>query len=141
MGEPACGEPALHLNFVDPSHVLYVQDGNVVVVGLILKVRRAVVSSEEYQEHLVDNAGLLLLLPGEVPFDLRVRHPLLFAHVKRVVVFQDGHVVPPEDDYLIAVVDHVVEGSAVGQSFFGAGLVEVQGQLGHGIVELAPAFS
>jgi hypothetical protein len=49
--------------------------------------------------------------------------------------------VPAEDDDLVAVGHHVVEGAAVGERLLGLGRGQLRVQLGQRVVELAPAVA
>lgn len=58
------GLTAFDLDLIDPFHVFYVEDGDVLVVLFVLEIGGAVVPSEEDQQHLVDDTGLLFFLGG-----------------------------------------------------------------------------
>jgi hypothetical protein len=80
-----------------------------VVIGLILKVCRAKISSEENHEALVKNTRLLLNFLGIFTQNVRHSDPLLLRNIKRVVILQNNSIMPSEDDEFIPIVHHVME--------------------------------
>lgn len=60
MCETADWLTALDLYLIDPFHVLDIEHGDVFVVLLVLEIRGAEVTTEEDQQHLIDDTRLLL---------------------------------------------------------------------------------
>ena len=63
--------------------------------------------------------------------------PFLFRNIERVVILEDIIAVSSEDDYFVAVGDHIVEGSAFGEGLFGFGGGELDAEFGEGVVVFA----
>ena len=67
--------------------------------------------------------------------------PLLLSHIEGVIILGDGFVVSAVDDDFVAVGDHIMEGSAVGQGLLCFCTGELDVDLHQRVVELTPAVA
>lgn len=117
-------------DLVNPLHVFDVEHRYVLVVFLVLEIRRAEVSSEEDQQHLIDDTALLLFFHRVLARNVRHCSPFLLGHVERIVILEYCGVMASIDDDFVAISDHVVKRSAIGKCFFCFGAVELSVNLG-----------
>ena len=105
MRKPADWLLSFNRYVVDPLHVLNIKHRDILEVFLILKVRRAEVSTEEDEQHLIDHTRLLLFLAWVLPLNAGNCRPFLLRNIEGVVILQKRGIVSTVDDDLIAVGD------------------------------------
>lgn len=90
-------------DMIDPLHILNIKHRDILKVFLILKIRRAEISSEEDQQHLIYHTRLLLFLAWVLPLNARHCCPFLLRNIKGIIILQKRGIVPTIDDDLIPV--------------------------------------
>jgi len=129
MGKATSWSLSSYLNLIDPSHVLNIQNWDVIVANLILEIWRTVVSPKENHKLIIKNTAVFLNFLRILTWNVRYSHPFHFRHIERVVILKDRSAVSSEDDDFVAIGYHAMKGSSLGQSLFGFGWVQLNTQL------------
>jgi hypothetical protein len=109
---------SLHVNLINPSHILNIQNWNIFIVCLVLDIWRAIIPTEEDKQHFIQDTRLFFFLLWIFSRNMGNCNPLLLWNVEGIIILQYVFVVASEDDDLISISHHILESSAFRQCFF-----------------------
>lgn len=84
---------------------------------LILEIWRAIISSEEYKQSLIQYTRLFLSFRRELPFNSRRREPHPLGGVKNVIILKNNLVMSSVDNQLVSISSRAMEGSLIRHKF------------------------